>query len=81
MKLTEDLVNHLLATKHEFQFLNLIFKNKIKEEEWRKNDIILEHYNKVHKITSEALGKFNSKIADDIPGFCRPNRKKKEQNN
>ena len=80
MELTKDLVNQLLATKHEFQFLNLIFKNKIKEEEWRENDIILEHYDKVHKITSEALGKFDPKIADDIPGFCRPNRKKKADN-
>lgn len=75
MELTENLIQKLLATANDFQFMFLIFENKINEEEWRKNSILLEHYEKVHKTTSEALGKFNSKIADDIPGFCRPNRK------
>lgn len=77
MKLTEDLINKLLATKNDFQFMFLIFENKIAEDEWKKNDIVLRHYEKVNAKTLEALGKFDPNIADDIPGFCRPNKKKK----
>ena len=80
MKLTNDLIDKLLATENDFQFMLLIFENKIAEEEWRKNDIVLKHYEKVNAKTIEVLGKFDPKIADDIPGFCRPNRKKKADN-
>ena len=75
MKLTENLIQKLLATENDFQFMFLIFENKIEEDKWRKNDILLKHYEKVHRITSKALGKLNPKIADDIPGFCKPNKK------
>lgn len=39
--------------------------------------MIFQHYKELNKIASEALGKFDPNIADDIPGFCRPNKKKK----
>ncbi|NDO45980.1 hypothetical protein [Clostridium sp. MD294] len=75
MELTKILIQKLLATENDFQFMFLIFENKIEEEEWRKNDILLKHYEKVTTKTREALGKFNYKIAEDIPGFCKPNKK------
>ena len=35
MKLTNDLIDKLLATENDFQFMLLIFENKIAEEEWQ----------------------------------------------
>ena len=65
MKLTNDLINKLLNTKTELQFINIIFSNRIEINEWQNCEMVFQHYQKLNKIANEALGKFDPKIADN----------------
>lgn len=72
MKLTNDLIDNLLDTKTELQFIKIIFNNRIEIEEWQNCEKVFHHYQKLHE---KALGEFDPNIADDIPEFCRLNKK------
>lgn len=77
MKLTNEITDILLSAKRIMDFWKALEKYDLEEEDWKANKMVLNHYEKLYEEMKRTAPPID-KIADDIPGFCSPNRKKKQ---
>ncbi len=62
MRLTNDLIDKLLNTRTELQFVNIIFSNRIEINEWQNCETVFAHYKKLH----EEMEKTAVRLSDPI---------------